>query len=207
MSYRFSFDLCKISQSLFKELARFSEKKEIHRKIGKFSTILAKRLKIHRITGLPISDAIQLMEDFIDISLKNISNREEFLKTKRRVLFLPHCSRKFMDSRCKATFDPKLSSYFCNHCSPDCIINKATRIAEKKGYRVYVVPGGSCIPKILEKKNFDGVVGVACTSEIKLAVNSLPKKKGSRIPAQAVPLLKNGCSGTKFNLETLMDCL
>ncbi|MBN2042727.1 MAG: DUF116 domain-containing protein [Candidatus Aenigmarchaeota archaeon] len=202
MAYKFTFDLSQISQTFFRDIARFSERKGIHRKIGQSAREIVKKFKIHELTGLPISDAFTVIEDFIDSSVKNITNREKFLKTKKRALLLPHCSRKYMDSRCKAKFNTKTSSYECMHCSPDCLVNQATKLAKKKGYKVYVLPGGSCVKNILTMH--DGVVGVACTEEIKLA-NSMLEPIG--YPSQAVPLVKNGCSGTKFSMETLAQTL
>lgn len=73
-----------------------------------------------------------------------------------------------MDSRCKAVFDPNIPSYICVRCSPDCLINKAVSFAEKKDYDVYILPGSSCISKILKAKKYEGVVGVACGEEIRL---------------------------------------
>ncbi|MFB0563756.1 MAG: DUF116 domain-containing protein, partial [Candidatus Lokiarchaeia archaeon] len=95
----------------------------------------------------------------MDNHVENLSHRNEFLKTKNRVLLLPHCSRKYMDNRCKAIFNTETATYKCMRCSPDCKVNEATTLGEKKGYTVYVLPGGSCIPKIMESKKHDGVVG------------------------------------------------
>lgn len=187
-----------LSQSLFKELARLSKKKNIHKKAGETARYLVKKFKVHELTGLPLSDAFTVMEDLVDSYVINIVNRETFLKTKKRALFLPHCSRKFMDNRCQAKFDTKTSSYTCARCSKDCLVNKATRLGKERGYDVYVLPGGSCIRKILPKYN--GIVGVACCDEIKLAWQIL---SSMNIPSQSVPLTKNGCSNTKFNLKTL----
>ena len=109
-----------------------------------------------------------------------------------------------MDSRCKARFDPGLSSYFCKECSRDCLVNKATKMGKKRGYDVFIVPGGSGIRKIINKHSYEGVVGVACTEELKLGLRII---KHYNIPGQAVPLIKNGCSGTKFSMETLTNTL
>ncbi|MEA2055208.1 MAG: DUF116 domain-containing protein [Candidatus Thermoplasmatota archaeon] len=65
---------------------------------------------------------------------------------------------------------------------------------------MYVLPGSSCIRKIFQKNMYDGIVGVACTDELKLAIGILEQ---FNISAQGVPLIKNGCSGTQFNFETL----
>lgn len=204
MSYSFNFDLTKISQSFFRELASFTDRKSLHRKMGKTSRNLVEKLKIDEITGVPMSDAIQLTEDMVEIYLKNLSKEEAFRETENRALFLPHCSRKWMDQDCEAEFDPEVSSYRCQKCSEDCLIRKATEIGEKEGYDVYIFPGSSCISKVLQKKKYDGVVGVACSEEVKLGIKKLEK---ANIDYQAVPLLKNGCSNTKFNLQTLKKTL
>ena len=204
MAYRFTFDLSQFSQSFFREIAKFSEKKGIHKRIGKSARYLVRKFSVHKMIGLPVSDALMIMEDLIDTYVKNLTHRERFLKTRRRALFLPHCSRKFMDGRCKAKFIPELSYYQCMQCSEDCKVNKATELAKSKGYDVYILPGGSCMKKILMKNKYDGVVGVACCEEIKLAEQLL---ETVNMPGQAVPLIKNGCSGTKFSIETLEKTL
>jgi hypothetical protein len=204
MAYGFNFDLTKISQNVFRDIARFSDRTKVHEKIGSTAKFLVNKFSLEKVTGLPVADTITVIEDLIDTQVKNVTHREAFLKTKRRALLLPHCSRKYMDSRCKALFDTERSSYVCQHCSPDCLINRATRAAEEKGYDVYVLPGGSGIKKALSNKNYDGLVGVACTEEIKLGGRML---EGSGLVIQGVPLIKNGCSCTKFNLDTLMNTL
>ena len=50
-------------------------------------------------------------------------------------------------------------------------------LREKKGYDVYILPGGLCVPKILENGKYEAVVGVACGEEIKLADKILEKLK------------------------------
>lgn len=203
MAYKFNFDLSRLSQSFFREIASFSNEKNIHRTIGKRARYVVKKFKVDKMVGIPVSDAITLIEDMIDTYIMNLSLRNDFDKTKKRVLLLPHCSRKYMDSRCKARFDPNVSSYYCVGCSNDCLVNKATKLGKERGYDVYVLPGGSCIRKVMNKK-YDGIVGVACTEEIKLARNIL---KNHSITIQGVPLTKNGCANTKFKMETLVKVL
>lgn len=204
MPYDFDFDLTKISRSFFRELAKFSENRKIHSRIGNIVEKAVKRFNIQKMTGVPVADSVELINDMIDIHAKNLSQKEEFEKTDNRALLLPHCARKFMDKRCKATFDPELSAYSCEMCSEDCLINQATQKGEKRGYDVHVLPGGSCISKILKEKDYDGIIGVACSDEINLGKRYMNKVG---IPYQGVPLLKNGCSDTIFNLNTLEDIL
>ena len=109
-----------------------------------------------------------------------------------------------MDNRCQARFDPTVPSYYCARCSPDCLINRATTLGEEKGYDVYVLPGGSCVPGILKENSYDGVVGVACTQELKEGGAYLKKMN---LPGQMAFLIKNGCSNTRFSLESLEKVL
>jgi len=200
MSYDFTFDLSRLSQALFKEIAEFSEKGKIAERIGERARYLVKKFNVDKITGLPVSDSITVIEDLIEANIKNSLHKTQFLTTNKRVLFLPHCCRKYMDSRCKASFDPETASYICAHCSIDCQVHKATLLAKKEKCDVYVVPGSSCVKKIFRKKKYEGVIGVACTEEIGLATRMLERAK---IANQNIPLIKNGCAATQFNFETL----
>ena len=204
MPYRFTFDLSRIPRFFFTELTKIGYQKGMHKKVGRTVHEIIRRFKIQETTGLNLSDAVLLLEDLIDIQARNLLGRERFVQTNKRALFLPHCSRKYMDNRCQSAFDPDIPSYICAHCSPDCLINKAVSLAEKKGYDVYILPGGSCISRILQNRHYEGIVGVACGEEIKLGGKTL-KDKG--IAGQAVPLIKNGCANTSFNIETLYDIL
>jgi len=204
MPYKFTFDLSKVPRFFFTEIARVSYHKGMHKTLFKTLQDLITKFRIQEATGLNLSDAVVLLQDFIDLQAVNLIEREKFLKAKKRALFLPHCSRKYMDNRCKAIFDASIPSYTCAHCSEDCLINKADCLAKKKGYDVYVVPGGSCIPKILKMNRYEGVVGVACGEEIKLSGDVLSCMD---VAGQAIPLIKNGCANTAFSMETLVKVL
>lgn len=204
MPYKFIFDLSRISRFFFTELTRVSYEKGMHKKVGKTAQDMIRKFKIQEATGLDVSDAVVLLEDLIDLQARNLVERERFVQTRKRVLLLPHCSRKYLDNRCHAVFDPEIPSYLCGHCSPDCLVNRAAGFAEKKGYDVYILPGGSCVPKILKTKHYEGVVGVACGEETKLSGEML---KAMDVAAQSVPLIKNGCANTIFNVETLLKIL
>lgn len=176
----------------------------MHRTFIKKTQELIVKFNLEEATGLNLADALILLEDFIDIQNINVVERKKFLETKKRALFLPHCSRKYMDNRCKANFEPDVPTYVCQHCSEDCMVNKAASYAQNKGYDVYIVPGGSCIPKILKNKAYEGVVGVACGEEMKMMNNLLTHLN---VSGQAVPLIKNGCANTVFNMDTIIKTL
>jgi Uncharacterized conserved protein len=200
MPYKFSFDLSRIPKTFFRELASITSEKELHRKLGGRVRNLAEKFKIQEITGLEVSDALMLVEDLVDIYVRNISEKQNFGKTKKRALLLPHCARKHMDNRCQAKFNPQIPSYSCNHCSKDCIVNRATTLAQKNGIDVFILAGSSCVPQILKKNGYEGVIGVACSHELKMGGDYL---QSLGLTGQAIPLTKNGCANTKFNLETL----
>lgn len=204
MPYKFTFDLSRIPRFFFTEISKISYQKEMPRRMGKVARNMIKKFKIQEATGLNFSDAVVLLQDLIEMQSKNLVERERFIQSQKRALFLPHCSRKHMDSHCKSTFNPTVPTYICAHCSPDCLINQATTFAQRKGYDVYILPGGSCIPKILKDTHYEGAVGVACGEEVKISGDFL---KDIGIAGQSVPLIKNGCANTVFNLETLFTTL
>lgn len=204
MPYRFSFDLSRISKAFFRELASMAGEKGLHRKLGSQARHLAEKFRIQEMTGLEVSDALMLVEDLVDITVRNISEAQRFRKAGKRALLLPHCARKYMDNRCEARFNAEVPSYVCGHCSEDCLVNQATRLAEERNYDVFVLPGSSCVPQILKKNGYEGVIGVACSHELKMGGDYI-QRLGSA--GQAIPLTKNGCANTKFSLETLKKVL
>jgi len=204
MPYKFTFDLSKVPRFFFTEIAKVSYRKGMHKTLLRNVQHIIRKFRIQEATGLNLSDAIVLLQDFIDLQAVNLLERRRFLQAKKRALFLPHCSRKYMDSRCKAFFDASIPSYTCAHCSKDCLVNKADRLAKKKGYDVYILPGSSCIPKILKTNLYEGIVGVACGEEMKISGEILG---GTGVAGQGIPLIKNGCANTAFNMETLVKVL
>jgi hypothetical protein len=204
MPYRFTFDLSRIPRFFFTEVATAAYQRGMHRKVGETVQEIIRKFKIQEATGLNLSDAVTLLEDLIDVQARNLMEREQFIQTRKRALLLPHCSRKYMDNRCNARFDSKLPSYICAHCSPDCQVGKAELLAKEKGYDVYILPGSSCISRILDVNHYEGIIGVACGGEIRTGGETL---KARRISGQTVPLIKNGCANTVFNIENLSRIL
>ena len=200
MSYSFNYDLGKLPREFFRDVAKLVNKKDLHKKAGGLSKFIVKKFKVDEILGINSKDAISIVEDLAEAYAKNIIYAEDFKKAKVKILLLPHCCRKYIDFRCKAKFDPKYSSYSCTHCSKDCLANKATKLGEAKGYKVFILPGGSCIKKIMDKIDCDAVLGVACPEELKLGIKFVESK--NKI-VKTVPLTKNGCLNTEFNLESL----
>ena len=204
MAYSFNYDLTKLPREFFKELAKVVDKRNLHKKISGFLENSVRKFGVDKLLGIQLEDAISIVEDLVDLQIKNLVHEEDFKKAKEKILFVPHCCRKYMDWRCKAEFDPECSSFFCNHCSTDCFANHATELAEENGYKVFILPGGSCIKKIFELINCDAVSGIACPEEMKLGIR-VAESKG--LAVKGIPLTKNGCSNTQFNLESLKEAL
>jgi len=204
MAYKFNFDFTKVSQSFFREIAKTTENTKLHKKISCGILSLTNKFKIHEITGMDIQNIIEVVTDLVDIQIKNSIQRPMFIEAKKKALFLPQCLRKNTHGSCKANFKPEVPSHFCTSCSLDCLVNKATHMGKQNGYDVYVIDGGSCIARIIEQNSYEAVAGVACPPELKLAANYLDELK---IPYQGVPLTKNGCVFTKFNIESLQKIL
>jgi len=204
MPYKFTFDLSKVPRFFFTELATVSHQTGIHSTVLKNSIDIIKKFKIEEVTGLNINDAIVLLNDLMTMQAENIIEHDKFSESKKRVLLLPHCSRKYLDNRCKAVFDTNIPSYICSHCAEDCLVNQADKIAKEKGYEVFILSGGSCISKILNNQKYEGAIGVACGEEVKML---RPLLNTMNIAGQAIPLLKNGCTSTVFSIETLEKTL
>ena len=59
-------------------------------------------------------------------------------------------------------------------------------------------------PKFSKSRHYEGIVGVACGEEMKIMG---PLLNGMNVTGQAIPLIKNGCANTVFNMETLRKVL
>jgi hypothetical protein len=204
MAYKFTFDISKLPLALFSDTEKHSQIEGISEKIEDISRKLVKKYQLEKLTGLSINNSTILIQDIIKIHIQNRLIKKIFYRSKKRAVFLPHCCRKYMNSNCKAEFKPQTSTYICKHCSKDCMVSQATKFAKKEKYDVYVLPGSSCVSKIFKNNAYDGIIGIACTDELKLGTDCLMELN---IPALGIPLIKNGCSGTKFNLQEFKSIL
>ena len=132
------------------------------------------------------------------IELKNMMNIQGLKNAKKKAIFLPHCARS---EKCKGK--PTEYGIECVKCMA-CDIGKIKEIAEKKGFDVYVVHGGSAIKRILAEKRYDGVVGIACVPEVREGLELTQKHK---ISAVGIPLLKDGCKNTIIDTKSVVNLL
>lgn len=136
--------------------------------------------------------------DKIIIRMKNLMNLKNIQKARKKAIFLPHCARS---ERCKGK--PTEYGIECIKCMA-CDIGKIKELAEKKGYDVYVVRGGSAVKRILGEKRYDGIIGVACIPEVKEGLEFCRKYK---ISALGIPLLKDGCKNTTIDVDAVSQLI
>ncbi len=134
----------------------------------------------------------------IIIQMKNLMNLENVQKAKKKAIFLPHCAKSE-----KCAGKPTEYGIECVKCMA-CAIGKIKELAEKKGYDIFIVHGGSAVKKILAEKKYDGIIGVACIPEVKEGLELCRRYK---ISALGIPLLKDGCKNTIIDTDTVFQLL
>ena len=141
-----------------------------------------------------------LSEKLVDEIGSEIRNRiyeDDFEKSdpEKRILVFPQCLRS---PKCPAP----LTQYGiqCKECGR-CAISELKKKAESAGYKVYIVPGGSFVKRIVKKDRPSGALGVACGYELNYSMMEI----SSFCPVQGVPLLKDGCYCTKVDDELVSE--
>jgi hypothetical protein len=148
----------------------------------------------------------------VGAEILNRAFREKFLKTGRKVVLLPPCMKAKLESGCEAIETPLGER--CAACTPGCRVNQVTKLGEKYGFDVFIMPhelsvfsnGGI---KPANDQQF-GVVGVSCP------LTNLTggwETKDLGVPAQGVLLDYCGCPwhwheegiSTDINFNQLLD--
>lgn len=102
--------------------------------------------------------------NMVGTEMMNRAFREAFLQTGRKAVLLPPCMRAKPDGVCKARSTPH--GELCAGCTPSCRVHQATRLGEKHGFAVFILPhelsvfGGGASPGGAAGQT--GVVGVSC---------------------------------------------
>jgi hypothetical protein len=131
--------------------------------------------------------------NMVGTEILNRAFRESFLKTERKALFLPPCMKAKPDSACQATATPVGER--CAGCTPGCRVHQLTKLGEKHGFQVFMLPDDLAKLSTSPGKSVTGaqvgVVGVSCV---------LTNTSGGwethlqGLPAQGLPLDYCGCS-------------
>ena len=140
-------------------------------------------------------------EDFTTVMLNN-ALWEPYLAgipTDQRLLLLPLCLRN--QSQCSAPSDEL--GLICNECG-GCTIPHLSEQAEELGMPVLVAESSSRVVDWVESGEIQAVIGVSCMESLRKAFPSMFR---FAIPGIAVPLTKDGCKDTTFDLPFLHDSL
>ncbi len=144
----------------------------------------------------------------------NRSLRPGFLKTTAKIVIVPPCMKARSDDDCLATSTPYGKR--CANCTPGCRVNQLTRLGEKHGFQVFMIPdelktfsAGGSNPS---DKNSIGLVGVSCP--LTNATGGWEMKR-LEVPAQGLLLDYCGCSyhwhkdgiPTDINFQQLLQLL
>jgi len=132
------------------------------------------------------------------VSLKNAVHRPDFVKTKHRLLLVPHCMRSLDCPAASTRFGIE-----CTSCGK-CIFSQMKEDAKRFNYSLYIVAGSSYIRHIVKKESADGALLVACYYELNKVMRSLKHKN---IVTYGVPLLNDGCYATEVDYENLIHVM
>jgi hypothetical protein len=138
----------------------------------------------------------ELMVDEILIEIQNATSLEKFKKQKeRRIVLLPQCLRS---STCNARCDP-FYGFICTKCG-HCDISSIMVEAQKRRFKVFIIPGSSFVKKIFKEYQPTSCIGIACPIELSESM----QKTSSVVPSQGVFLTKDGCFETKVNVNDII---
>lgn len=152
-------------------------------------------------------DAISVLRDRSEYHLGmlgayiiNKSTREDFLKTKEKVLLVPCCMKNSPQSGCRSIKDK--NGEICAGCNTGCRINLLRQLGEKHKFDVRILSHSSDLSVWAAHPGEEqqvGVVGVACLTTL-LSGGFELKKHG--IAAQCIALDHSGCRHWKDNPES-----
>jgi hypothetical protein len=131
--------------------------------------------------------------NMLGTEILNRALREGFLETSSRIVIVPPCLKAKSDEDCLATATPYGER--CANCTPGCRVNQVTKLGEKHGFQVFMIPdelktfsSGGSDPS---GKRSIGLVGVSCP-----LTNAAGGWEMQRlgVPAQGLLLDYCGCS-------------
>lgn len=117
----------------------------------------------------------------------------------RRILLLPQCVRS--SRACQASRDAV--GLLCEACG-NCPVGDIQEQAEQLGYVVLVAEGTTAVRALLSRGQAEAIVGVSCLSALERSFRPLT---AHAVPGLAVPLLHDGCSDTRVDLDWLRETM
>jgi len=139
--------------------------------------------------------------DMISNDMRNFINFKGLSKIpfEDRILLLPQCLRK---RDCPAILD-SMKGFQCKNCGR-CGIGDLIKFCDNKNIKVFIIPGGSFVKKIIKITRPKAIIGVGCHIELREASLVLEYLK---IPGRGINLEKDGCIETKVDYEKIKKAL
>ncbi len=157
--------------------------------------------KLQGFFGLKRSDIISVINDYYRVDFQK-------LKKKDVAVILPHC---LISEKCPARFS-KSDGIICNKCNL-CECGDIYAFAEQKGYQFYITPSVGFTKRLIQRKNLEGIIGVACDYEIERGIASENitdngvKLDRARIITQGVRLQVYDCIHNNVDWETIKELM
>lgn len=115
---------------------------------------------IHVIRPLFRVDSVRLLESFIAVNNLLVDRRIKPITPNRLLVLLPHC---LQDRSCPHRITFNIDN--CTGCGR-CEIAELRVVAEKLGFQLFVVPGGSLARRLVAEHLPDAIVAVACERDL-----------------------------------------
>jgi hypothetical protein len=150
----------------------------------------------------------------VGIEILNRAFRAAFLATGRKVVLVPPCMKARPDDECQAR-STSLGAR-CAACTPGCRVHQLTRLGEKHGFGVLMLPDELAVYSgTAAQPGGDGDVGIVGVSCVLTNCAGGWETRDLGVPAQGVPLDYCGCRyhwhkdgiPTDINFDHLLEVL
>jgi uncharacterized protein len=134
--------------------------------------------------------------DHVMIEAKNELNRNEFEKTKKRILLAPHCLRS-LDCPAPST-QYGLQCELCGQCQ----LSEIKQKAENADYSIFILAGSSFIKSLIDKMNPEGILLLGCPYEVNKVMMAL-----DGFITYGITLSIDGCVNTSIDSSNVFKAL
>ncbi len=151
-----------------------------------------------------VTEKIGVNKGYIDMvsnDMRNFINYKSLSKIpfEDRIVLLPQCLRK---RDCPARLD-SIKGFQCTKCGR-CGVGDIMKFCDEKNIKVFIVPGGSFVKKVIKLSRPKAIIGVGCHIELREASLVLEYLK---VPGRGINLEKDGCIETKVNYEKVKKAI
>ena len=127
----------------------------------------------------------------LEIELMNRAYRNDFVRAKRKLAFLPHCLRD-LEAHCRAAVTEIDRS--CRGCSTNCCVHAVSALLRQHRIEPYIWMQANLkqlFRRLREGPGGLGVLGIACVPELVRGMRMCRKLK---VPVVGIPLNANRCA-------------